>query len=120
MPTGVGAVAASMAFASPDERRRMAIPALDSVTKPVFENLHIVDMMSLQRSANDDALHRFGHVEPGAGTRRIQESNAAFMAPAHEIATRMSGQIIQKSNMRKGGLKRSSCSAAGNGSQSRQ
>src|SRR5205085_1070296 len=82
-------------LASPQKRSRMTIPALDGVPKPVFENLHIIDMLSLQRSADDDALHRFGHVEPGASTRGVQKSNAAFMTPAYEIPTVMACQIVQ-------------------------
>src|SRR6266496_1962091 len=95
MTTSIGPVATSMPLAAPDERRRMTIPPLDGVPKPVFEDLHIIDMMSLQGSPDDNPLHRFGHVEPGAGTRRVQEPNAVFPTPLHQIATVMSCQIIQ-------------------------
>src|SRR2546421_2599623 len=95
MTTRIGAVAARMPLASPDERRRVTIPPLDCVPKPVFEDLHIIDMLSLQRSPNENALHRFGHVKPGARTRGVQESNAVFMAPPHPIATAMACQIVQ-------------------------
>ena len=81
MTTRIGPVAAGMPLASPDERRRVTIPPLDSIPKPIFEDLHIIDMVPFHRSADENALHRFGHVEPGARTRRVQEPNAAFMTP---------------------------------------
>src|SRR5947209_4437025 len=95
MPTCIGAVATSMALAAPNEGGRMPIPPLDGVPEPVFEDLHIIDMMALHSSPDDDALHRFGHVEPGASTRRVEEPNALVMAPPHPIATVMACQIIQ-------------------------
>ncbi len=73
----------------------MTIPALDGVGKPVFEGLHSIDILSLYRSSDENALHRFGHIEPGASARRVQESNAAFMTPTHPIVTVMACQIIQ-------------------------
>src|SRR5512135_243883 len=95
MTAGIGPVAAGMSLASPVKRGGMTIPALDGVTKPVFEDLDVINMLSLQRSPDDDALHGFGHVEPGARTRGVQECNALFMAPPHEIAAVMACQIIQ-------------------------
>lgn len=73
----------------------MTIPSLDGVAKPVFEDLHIIDMVSLQCSADNDPLHRFSHVEPRASTRRVQEPNAVFTTPTHQIAAVMACQIIQ-------------------------
>jgi hypothetical protein len=73
----------------------MTIPSLNGLGQPIFEDLHIIDMMSLQGSSDNDPLHRFSHIEPGASTGRVQKPNAAFMAPTHQIATGMSCQIIQ-------------------------
>ena len=52
-------------------------------------------MVSLQRAAEEHALHRFSHVEPRASTRRVQEPNAVFMAPPHQLAAVMAYQIIE-------------------------
>src|SRR5216684_3628839 len=95
MTTRIGAIAACMPLASPDEGSRMTIPSLDGIPKPIFEDLHIIDMVSLQRSADENALHRFGHVEPRASTRGVQEPNAVFTTPTHQIAAVMACQIIQ-------------------------
>src|SRR5947209_1579400 len=59
MTTGISAVAARMPLASPDERRWVTIPSLDGVAEPVFEDLHIIDVVSLQGSPDDNALHGF-------------------------------------------------------------
>src|SRR5260370_723685 len=95
MTARIGPVTACVSLASPDKGGPMPIPSLDGVAKPVFEDLHIIDMVSLQRSADEHALHRFSHVEPRASTRRVQEPNAVFMAPPHQIAAVMACQIIQ-------------------------
>src|SRR6266487_1269415 len=95
MTTGIDPVATGMPLASPDERSRMPIPAFDGVGKPIFEDLHIIDMVSLHRSSDQNALHRFGHVEPRACTRSVEEPNAMFMTPTHPIVAVMARQIIQ-------------------------
>src|SRR6266487_3372644 len=95
MTTRIGAVAACMSLASPDEGGGMTIPSRNRVPKPVFEDLHIIDMVSLQGSADENPLHRFSHVEPRASTRRVQEPNAVFPTPTHQIAAVMACQIIQ-------------------------
>jgi len=59
-----------MPLATPDKGGGMSVPALNRVTEPVFEDLHIVDVMTCQRSPLDDALDRLCHVEPGARVRR--------------------------------------------------
>src|SRR6266581_702727 len=95
MTTGIGPVAACMPLASPDERRRVSISPLDGVAEPIFEDLHIIYMMPPHRSADENPLHRFGHVQPGARTGCVQEANAAFMTPPHKILTVMARQIVQ-------------------------
>src|SRR5437764_14821098 len=50
---------------------------------------------SLQGPPDNDPLDGFSHIEPRASTRRVQQPNAAFMAPPDQIATVMTRQIIQ-------------------------
>src|SRR5229473_1042844 len=95
MTTRISPVSAGVALPSPNEGGGMPIPSLDRLPKPVFEDLHIIDVVPFQSSADNDPLHRFGHVEPRSCTRRVQESNAVFMTPTHQIATVVAGQIIQ-------------------------
>src|SRR2546421_8854806 len=95
MTPGIRPVSACMPLASPDERRRVTIPPLDGVSEPIFKDLYIIDMMPLHRSADENPLHRFGHIQPGASTWSVQEANAAFMTPMHKIVTVMARQIVQ-------------------------
>src|SRR5258708_14313689 len=62
MTARIGPVTACMSLASPEKGGPMPIPSLDGGASPVFEDLHIIDMVSLQRSADEHALHRFSHV----------------------------------------------------------
>lgn len=73
----------------------MTIPPFDRVGKPIFEDLYVIDMVPLQGSSDDDALHRLRHIEPGTSTGRVQQPNAMFVTPGHHIAAVMAGQIIQ-------------------------
>src|SRR6266705_4558885 len=95
MATRIGPVATCMPLASPDEGSGMPVPPLDGVSKPIFEDLHIIDMVSLQGPSDNDPLYGFSHIEPRASTGRVQKPNAAFMAPTDQIATVMARQIIQ-------------------------
>src|SRR6266542_170663 len=60
------------AFAVPDERRWRSIPARHPVLQPGDQLLHGFRMLSAQRSAVDDALHRFGHIQPRSAEWRVQ------------------------------------------------
>jgi hypothetical protein len=102
MTTRIGAVAACMSLASPDKGGGMTIPSLNGVPKPVFEDLHIIDMVSLQCSADENPLHGFGHVEPRARTGRVQEPNAVLTTPTHQIAAVMACQVIQNEQYAQG------------------
>ncbi len=53
-------------------------------------------MVSFQGSSNENALHGFCYIEPGASTRRVQEPNAMFPTPLHQITTAITCQVIQR------------------------
>ena len=72
-----------MAFASPDERRRMPIPALDRLGEPPLERLSVSGVLTGQRSPLDDTLQRLSHVEPGTSGRRPEQEDAMLSAPLH-------------------------------------
>src|SRR5579884_1623043 len=94
MATCIGSITASVAFASPNEGRRVPIPAFNGLAKPLFEQFHIIDMMPLERSSLDDALHGLSHIEPGASVRRAEEHNALLSTPLGDAWALVSGQII--------------------------
>src|SRR6266496_4166917 len=94
MPPGIGAIATGMSLASPHKRSGLAIPGVNGVTEPVFEDLHVIDMLTRQRPCFDDALHRFGHVEPGASIGRREQQDAVLGTPLHDAVAFMPSQII--------------------------
>ena len=67
----------------------MAIPGDNGVTEPVFEDLHVINMLTSQLPSFDDALHRFGHVEPGAGVGRREQQDAVLGTPLHKTVAAM-------------------------------
>ena len=89
MPPRTGPVATSMPLAAPYEGSRMAIPGDNGVTEPVFEDLHVINMLTSQLPSFDDALHRFGHVEPGAGVGRREQQDAVLGTPLHKTVAAM-------------------------------
>ena len=67
----------------------MSIPGVNGVAEPVFEDLHVIDMLTRQRPCFDDALHRFGHVEPGASIGRREQQDAVLGTPLHKTEAAM-------------------------------
>src|SRR5258708_6319563 len=84
-----------MALATPDEGSRMPIPALDRVGEPLFEHLDVGGVLPVERSPLNNALHRLGHVEPGASVGRPEQEDAMFSAPLHETVAFMPREIVQ-------------------------
>jgi len=72
----------------------MPVPASNCVTKPIFEDLDIIDVMTRQRPPLDDALDRLGHVEPGASIGRGKQENAMLSTPLGQAGTLMPGQVV--------------------------
>src|SRR5947209_10958515 len=52
-------------------------------------------MLTGECSADNDALHRLSHIQPGATNRRIERHHPMIEAPAHQVRREMSRQIIQ-------------------------
>src|SRR6266536_2389608 len=94
MPTCIGPIPACVPLASPDERGGVSVPANNRVTEPVFEDLYIVDVMARQRSPLNNALHRLGHIEPGASIGSGEQENAMLGTPLGQAWTLVPGQII--------------------------
>ena len=99
----LGAVPPGMALASPDERSGMAIPPGDGVGEPLFEHFHVVDVMAFECPSDNNALHRFGHIEPGAGIGGVQQAEPALGTPVDQIITAMPHQVIQDQQQSNGG-----------------
>src|SRR5258708_38905657 len=94
MATRIRPITAGVAFASPDEGRGMSVPAFNRVTEPIFEDLHIVDVMTRQRPSLDNALDRLGHVEPGACVRRGKQQDPMFSTPLRHARALVPSEIL--------------------------
>src|SRR5258708_4565102 len=99
MPPCIGSIPAYMPLSTPDKRRGMTIPTCDGIRKPLLEDLHIIGMISLQRSPFDDPLHRLSHVEPGTRIGRGKEENATLSTPLHQTVAFMPSQIVEDSTV---------------------
>src|SRR5919112_551961 len=64
------------AFAVPDNRRRLGIPASCRLLKPAPDLGRAVRMLPGERAALEHALNRLGHVEPAAAHGRVQRHHA--------------------------------------------
>src|SRR5690349_1044053 len=67
-----GTLAAGIAFTAPDEWGRVSIPALSSILQPSDNLGRASRVLSGQRSAFKNTLHRLGHIEPRTTQRSIQ------------------------------------------------
>jgi hypothetical protein len=64
------------AFAIPDKRRRLRIPASRRLLEPAPDLLRAVRVLSSERAALEHALDRLGHVEPTAAHGRVERHDA--------------------------------------------
>src|SRR5215210_5767798 len=92
------------AFAVPDKRRGLLIPALRRLLKPAPDLVWAVRMLSIQRPSLEHALNRLRHIEPAAAHGRVERHDPPC---AHNHSTR-SGvlwpvRLSHTSNRRSGG-----------------
>ena len=90
----VSPAAAFGALAAPDEGRWIGIPAADGGSQPVHQLVGIRGVLAGQGPADQDALDRFGQVEPRAGDRGIQRQDALLQAPADQRRRAMPPQVV--------------------------
>ena len=91
---GASALAALLAFAAPFEASGRGIPASDGVFEPSDQLLLALWMLAGEGATADDALERFGHVQPGAAERRVQRHDAMLEQPVNDRPTEMPGEIV--------------------------
>src|SRR5437764_11725802 len=71
-----GARSALGALATPDERRRVGVPADHGLGQPGHHLSGAGRVLAGQGAADQDALERLGQVQPGAGDRGPQRQDA--------------------------------------------
>src|SRR5436309_6037110 len=82
------------ALAVPDERRWRSIPARHRVLQPGDQLLRCCRMLSAQGSVADDALHRFGHIQPRAADWGVQRHDPMCEQPGNHVGAQVSGQVV--------------------------
>ena len=82
------------AFAVPDKRRRLRIPAARRLLKPAADLGRAVRMLPGERAALEHALDRLGHVEPTAAHGRVQRHDAMRAQPQHQLGRLVAGEIV--------------------------
>jgi hypothetical protein len=89
-----GPLSALIALAEPDKRGRIGIPASDGVVEPGDQLLLGLGMLSVEGTADDDALDRLGQVQPGAANRSVERHDAMLEQPTDDGPTVVAGQVV--------------------------
>ena len=82
------------AFAVPDKRRRLRIPAPRRLLEPAADRRRAVGMLPGERAALEHALDRLRHVEPAAAHGRVQGHDALREQPQHQFGCLVTGKIV--------------------------
>jgi hypothetical protein len=59
-------------------------PATVSSSQSITGLCHL-RVLARQRPSHHDALHRFGHIQPRAGERRVEREDPVFKEPTHQV-----------------------------------
>src|SRR5260221_6582513 len=78
----------------PHERSGILIPASHRLLQPLNDLLGALRVLTRQGPADQDALHRLRHIQPGTGKRRVDWHDDLFEEAANDSINVMSCQII--------------------------
>jgi hypothetical protein len=87
-------LAASSAFAAPFEGSWVEVPTMCNTFQKGDDLLGSFWRLSCQAAAYQNALHRFGHIQPGATNRCVQRHDSMFDQPSYKAWRMVSTQII--------------------------
>ena len=82
------------AFAIPDERSWLLVPAPRRLLKPASDLVWAMRMLPVERPALEHALDRLGHVEPAAAHGRVERHDPMRAQPQHQVGCLVAGQIV--------------------------
>src|SRR5688572_12115641 len=82
------------AFAVPDKRGRLLIPALRGLLKPGPDLVGAVRMLPIQRAALENTLDRLRHIEPAAPHGGVKRHDALRAQPQHQLGRLVASQIV--------------------------
>jgi hypothetical protein len=84
-----------LALAAPDEGRRVGVPAAGGRFEPVDDVVRGGRRLPFEGAADEEALDRLGHVQPGAAQRGVQRHDAVSDQPEHERRGLVAAQIVE-------------------------
>lgn len=93
--TSTAPLASELAFAAPDERCRIGIPAARGLFEPAHDVCWRVRRLPFEGTADEDALDGLGHVQPGATQRRVQGHDPVRDQPEDERGGLVAAQIVE-------------------------
>jgi len=88
-------LASEVALASPDEGCGIGIPAACGRFEPVDEVVGTRRGLSGESAADEDALDRLGHVQPGAAQGRIQRHDSVCDQPEDQARRLVASEVVQ-------------------------
>lgn len=97
------ALTAQRAFTAPDKGSGLAVPAASHGLQIVNDGLGRLWLLTIEGAADENALDRFGHVEPGTAQRGIERQDPLLDQPAHHFCRTMPGQVIPDQQHPQGG-----------------
>src|SRR5215208_7942151 len=89
------ALASELALAGPDEGGGVGVPAARRRFEPGDDVARRSRGLAGQCTADEDALDRLGHVQPGAAERGIERHDAVGDQPQHERRGLVAAQIVE-------------------------
>ena len=89
------ALATEQALAGPLEGRGVGVPAARGGFEPVDDVVRGSRCLAGERAADEDALDRLGHVQPGAAEWGVERHDAVLNEPQHERRGLVAAQVVE-------------------------
>src|SRR3954462_4106060 len=80
------------ALAVPDERRGLPVPVAGRLLEPGADLGRAPRLLPVESAPLEDALDRFGHVQPAAAQRRVERHDAVTAQPEHHPGRLVAGE----------------------------
>jgi len=89
------AMRTNVLFAAPDEGRRGGVPAAGGGLQPGDDLGDGGGVLAGEGAADEDALDRLGHVQPGPAQRGVERHHPVGEQPQYELRGPVPGQVVE-------------------------
>src|SRR5688572_25395515 len=96
------ALATEVALAGPLEWGGVGVPTARGGFEPVGDVVRGGGGLAGERTADEDALDRLGHVQPGAAERGVQRHDAVLDEPEHQTRGLVAAQVVEDQEQAEG------------------